>query len=126
MALVVFALGDFKYWYVSGFIYRMVDGGDVVIDQFVIFVVVVIGIGKIIYYCRIVRFYGRYVVVVFGSQFDAYYVGVICSGVVRYFGRDRDGIQFYGTRYFGFDNRVLSFGVVVGLFVVDGDLVWYW
>lgn len=32
MALVVFALGDFKYWYVSGFIYRMVDGGDVVID----------------------------------------------------------------------------------------------
>lgn len=104
MVLVVFVLGDFKYWYVSGFIYCMVDGGDVVIDQFVIFVVVVIGIGKIIYYCWIVRFYGCYVVVVFGSQFDVYYVGVICGGVVWYFGWDCDGIQFYGMWYFGFDN----------------------
>lgn len=104
MVLVVFVLGDFKYWYVSGFVYCMVGSCSVVIDQFVVFVVIVIGIGKIVYYCWVVGIYGCYVVVVFGCQFDVYCVGVICGGGNWYFGWDCYGVKFDGVWYFGFDN----------------------
>nr|CAD48311.1 membrane-bound transport protein [Thermoclostridium stercorarium] len=84
------ASGDLKHWHVSGFTHRMVNGGTLQLISPLFLPPPQQVLEKLLTIAGPQGFMDS-TVAASGSQSDAHYAGAICSGVVRYSGRDRDG-----------------------------------